>query len=74
VTIPRLEHDVTRTLVDLQVVRDFQRTVFEVIPKEAPDVARRIVDRLKEQRALRRSVELPTLDQLGGLDGARSVG
>jgi hypothetical protein len=55
-------------------VRGFQRTVFEVISKEAPDVARRILERLKEQRALRQSVEFPTLDQLGGFDGARSAG
>jgi hypothetical protein len=70
----KLEHEISRDLVDLGVVREFQRTVFDVISKEAPDVARRILERLKEQRALRRSVELPTLDQGGGVDGARSVG
>lgn len=49
----RLEHDISRTLIDLRVVREFQRTVFEVISQEAPDVARRIVARLKEQQAER---------------------
>jgi hypothetical protein len=62
----RLEHDVSRTLIDLRVVREFQQTVFEVISREDPDVARRILARLKEQRALRQSVELPPLDGRGG--------
>ena len=66
----RLEHDISRTLVDMQVVREFQRTVFAVISEESPDTARRIVTRLKEQRALRRSVDLPGLDGRGGLDVA----
>jgi hypothetical protein len=66
----RLEHDISRTLVDLQVVREFQRTVFEVISEESPETAQRIVARLKEQRALRRSVELPSLDGRGGFDVA----
>jgi hypothetical protein len=64
----RLEHDISRTLIDLRVVRDFQRTVFEEISKESPDTARRIVDRLKERRALRQSVDLPPLDGHGGFD------
>ena len=65
-----LQLSITRTLVDLRVVREFQRTVFEVISEESPDVARRIVARLKERRALRQSAELPTLDDRGGLDVA----
>lgn len=66
----RLEHDVSRALIDLRVVREFQRTVFGVIGEESPDVARRIVARLKEQRALRESVDLPTLDGSRGFDVA----
>jgi hypothetical protein len=63
----RLEYDISRTLVDLQVVRAFQRTVMEAISEEAPQVARRIVERLKAQRALRQSTDWPTLDGRGGL-------
>jgi hypothetical protein len=42
----------------------------EAIGEEAPQVARRIVDRLKAQRALRQSADWPTLDGRGGLDVA----
>ena len=69
----RLEHDISRTLIDLKVVRQFQRTVFEVISQESPEAARRIVGRLKEHQALRRSVDLPTLDGSGGFDGGVDV-
>ncbi len=69
----RLEHDISRTLIDLKVVRQFQRTVFEVISQESPQAARRIVARLKEHQALRRSVDLPTLDGSGGFDGGFDV-
>jgi hypothetical protein len=51
-------------------VRQFQRTVFEAIQSESPEVARRIVAKLKEQRALRQSVEVPALDGRGGFDVA----
>jgi hypothetical protein len=69
----RLEHDISRTLIDLRVVREFQRTVFEVISDESPDTARRIVARLKERQALRRSVDLPTLDGASAFDGGFDV-
>jgi DNA-binding transcriptional regulator YdaS (Cro superfamily) len=62
----RLEHDISRTLIDLRVVREFQRTVFETIQEESPEAAHRIITRLKAQQALRRSAELPTLDGGGG--------
>ena len=62
-----------RALIDLRDVREFQRTVFEVISEESPEAARRIVARLKERQALRRSVELPTLDGGGGFDGGFDV-
>ena len=69
----RLEHDITRTLIDLRVVREFQRTVFEVISEESPDAARRIVARLKERQALRRSVDFPTLDDASRFAGGFDV-
>jgi len=31
-----LEHDISRTLIVLRVVREFRRTVFEVISEESP--------------------------------------
>ena len=63
----RLEHDISRTLIDLRVVREFQKSVVEVIAEESPEVARRIVERLKARRALRASGTLPALDGQGGL-------
>src|SRR5215470_7148684 len=43
-----LEHDISRALIDLRVVKEFQRTVFEVISQESPEAARRILTRLKQ--------------------------
>ena len=56
-----LQLAISRTLVDFRVVKEFQETVIAVIREESPATARRIVARLKERRALRPSVELPTL-------------
>jgi len=55
----RLEHDISRTLIDLRVVREFQRTVFQAISEESPETARRIVAKLKEQQELRRAQNYP---------------
>lgn len=66
----RLEHDISRTLIDLRVVREFQRSVVETIAEESPEAARRIVAKLKAQRALRHSADLPALDGRGGFDVA----
>ena len=63
-----LQLNISRTLIDLKVVREFQQSVIEVISEESPDVARRVVARLKERRALRGSGTLPALD--GGFDVA----
>ncbi len=63
-----LQLNISRTLIDLKVVREFQQSVVEVISEESPDVARRVVARLKERRALRASGTLPALD--GGFDVA----
>jgi len=62
-----LQLAISRTLVDLRVVKEFHETVVEAIREESPETARRIVARLKERRALRPSVELPTLT--GSSDG-----
>jgi transposase len=61
-----LQLSISRTLVDLRVVKEFHQTVVEAIREESPETARRIVARLKERRALRPTVELPTL--AGGRD------
>ena len=63
-----LQLNISRTLIDLKVVREFQQSVIEVISEESPEVARRVVARLKERRALRASGTLPALD--GGVDVA----
>ena len=62
-----LQLSISKTLVDLRVVNEFHQTVVEVIREESPDTARRIVARLKERRALRPSIDLPTLT--GSPDG-----
>ncbi len=61
-----LQLALSRTLVDLRVVKEFHETVVDAIREESPDTARRIIARLKERRALRPSVDLPTLT--GGPD------
>ena len=63
-----LQLSISRTLIDLKVVREFQQSVIEVISEESPEVARRVVAKLKERRALRASGTLPALD--GGFDVA----
>ena len=65
-----LQLNISRTLIDLRVVREFQRSVVESIAEESPEVARRIVAKLKVQRALRQTATLPTLDGHGGGDVA----
>jgi hypothetical protein len=56
-----LQLAISRTLVDMRVMKEFQETVVEVIREESPETAHRIVQRLKERRALRPSADLPTL-------------
>ena len=63
-----LQLNISRTLIDLRVVREFQRSVTETIAEVDPSVARQIVAKLKERRALRASGTLPALD--GGFDVA----
>jgi hypothetical protein len=45
-----LQLAISRTLVDLTVVKDFQDHVVEAIREESPETARRIVNLLKERR------------------------
>ena len=61
-----LQLNISRTLIDLNVVREFQRSVTETIAEVDPHVARQIVAKLKERRALRASGSLPALDGRGG--------
>lgn len=56
-----LQHEITRTLIDLRVVKEFQETVLEVIGEESPETRRRIIERLKQRRALRATATLPPL-------------
>ena len=65
-----LQLAISRTLVDLRVVKEFHETVIETIREESPETALRIVTRLKARRALRPSADLlPTLT--GGMsDGS----
>jgi predicted RNA polymerase sigma factor len=63
-----LQLAISRALVDLRVVKEFQETVIDIIRAETPETARRIIARLKERRALRPSADLPTLDG-GGANG-----
>ena len=63
-----LQLQISKAVVDLQVVREFQQTVTEAIAEEAPDVARRIVARLKAHQVQRRAVGLAALDGRGGVD------
>src|SRR5712691_9193491 len=63
-----LQLDISRTLVDLRVVKEFHETVVDAIREESPETAQRIVTRLKQRRALRPSADiLPSLT--GGSDG-----
>ena len=65
-----LQLNISRTLIDLKVVREFQRSVTETIAEIDPAVALQIIAKLKERRALRHSAGLPALDGRGGFDVA----
>jgi len=53
-----LQLDIFKTLYDMQAVAEFQREVLTAIGEESPDVRNRIIQRLKESRALRQSVSI----------------
>ena len=53
-----LQLDIFKTMYDMAAVAEFQKEVLSVIGEEAPDVRNRIIQRLKESRALRGSVSI----------------
>jgi transcriptional regulator with XRE-family HTH domain len=53
-----LQLDIFKTLYDLEAVAEFQREVLNTIGEVSPDVRDRIIQRLKESRALRQSVSI----------------
>ena len=53
-----LQLDIFKTLYDVQAVADFQREVLTAIGEVDPDVRNLIINRLKEGRALRQSVDI----------------
>jgi uncharacterized protein YerC len=53
-----LQLDIFRTLYDVQAVAEFQKEVLTTIGEVSPDVRDRIIQRLKESRALRQSVSI----------------
>ena len=53
-----LQLDIFKTLYDVQAVAEFQREVLSAIGEVSPDVRDRIINRLKEGRALRQSVSI----------------
>ena len=65
-----LQLNISRTLIDLKVVREFQKSVTETIAEVDPSAARLIVAKLKARRALRAAGSLPALDGRGGFDAA----
>jgi hypothetical protein len=66
--------ELSHALIDLNAVREFKGEVFYAIRQEGTAIASRILDTLKARRALRPSVDLATLDTLGGFDGVRPLG
>ena len=53
-----LQLDIFKTLYDVQAVAEFQKEVLSAIGEVSPDVRDRIIQRLKESRALRQSVSI----------------
>ena len=53
-----LQLDIFKTLYDVQAVAEFQKEVLTAIGEVSPDVRDKIIQRLKEGRALRQSVSI----------------
>ena len=53
-----LQLDIFKTLYDVQAVAEFQKEVLTAIGEVSPDVRDKIIQRLKESRALRQSVSI----------------
>jgi hypothetical protein len=54
-----LQLQISRALVDVRLIREFQDVVLDTIRAQAPEVARAIITSLKARRALRASADLP---------------
>ena len=63
-----LQLTISKAVVDIELVRAFRQSVVEAIAEEAPETARRIVERLKAHRAQRRVAGLAAPDGRGGVD------
>jgi hypothetical protein len=53
-----LQLDIFKTLYDVEAIAEFQREVLEAIGEVSRDVRNKIVQRLKQRRALRGAVNL----------------
>ena len=53
-----LQLDIFKTMYDMAAVAEFQKEVLNAIGEEAPNVRNRIIQRLKESRALRQSISI----------------
>ena len=53
-----LQLDIFKTLYDVQAMAEFQKEVLSAIAEVSPDVRDRIIQKLKESRALRQSVSI----------------
>jgi hypothetical protein len=53
-----LQLDIFKTLYDVQAVAEFQKEVLTAIGEVDPNVRARIIQRLKEGRIIRQSIEL----------------
>jgi hypothetical protein len=53
-----LQLDIFKTMYDMAAIAEFQKEVLTAIGEEAPNVRDRIIQRLKESRALRQSVSI----------------
>jgi hypothetical protein len=49
----KLQLEIFQTLYDLKAVEEFQNEVLTAIGEESPDVRERIIQRLRERRAVR---------------------
>jgi hypothetical protein len=52
----RLQLEIFQTLYDLKAVEEFQNEVLNTIGEESPDVRNRIIQRLRQRRAVRAAV------------------
>jgi len=53
-----LQLDIFRTLYDMETVAEFQREVLDAIGQVSPDTRTKIINKLKDKRALRTSIQI----------------